>query len=226
MSFHISVAPANDSNIFEKCSIIVACGLHSRWVHPKSSWSRNDVGSSMSTFFIEFFHMGAILFFFPAILMSSTYTDRNNPCFRWTNMHSQFGIFSHPSSDKASSNCLSHNNPGQWMTVQVSFNKYHGIFNYCPWFWPFMPWKTYPNVWSFRSGNFEQSGSILQFYLRRKAGTASAACPPQPGNLAITSITFAAIWNADEPCSVKTAWAPEPSFTMPLPEHDSASILL
>ena len=47
------------------------------------------------------------------------------------------------------------------------------------------------------------------------ADTASAACPSQSVNLAITSITFAAAtWDADERCSVKTAWAPESSFTM------------
>ena len=43
--------------------------------------------------------------------MSSTVSDRNNPCFRWTNIHFQFGPFSHTSSNKTSSNCLSHNNP-------------------------------------------------------------------------------------------------------------------
>ena len=36
--------------------------------------------------------------------------------------------------------------------------------------------------------------------------TASAACPSQSGNLAMTSMTFAAVtWDVDEPCSVKTA---------------------
>ena len=54
-------------------------------------------------------------------------------------------------------------------------------------------------------GIFQQSWSILQFYLSM-GRTASAACPSQPGNLAVTSIIFAAvIWDADEPCSVKTA---------------------
>ena len=38
----------------------------------------------------------------------------------------------------------------------------------------------------------------------------SVACPSQSGSLALTSITFAAvICDSDEPCSVKTAWAPE-----------------
>ena len=50
-----------------------------------------------------------------------------------------------------------------------------------------------------------------------QADTASAACPAQPGNLAITSITFSAvICEADDPCSVNTAYATESSFTMPL----------
>ena len=39
-----------------------------------------------------------------------------------------------------------------------------------------------------------------------QADTASAACPAQSGNLAMTSISFAAvICDADEPCSVNTA---------------------
>ena len=33
---------------------------------------------------------------------------RITPCFRWTNSHSQFGIVSHHSPNKTSSNCLSH----------------------------------------------------------------------------------------------------------------------
>ena len=42
---------------------------------------RNDVGSSISTSFINFFHKGAKFCFCPAILMSSTQTDKNNFCF-------------------------------------------------------------------------------------------------------------------------------------------------
>ena len=74
-------------------------------MHSKFSWSRNDVGSSRSTCFINFFHMGAIFRIFPDILMSCTCTDKNNPYFRLTNRHT------HPSSINASSNCLSHKSP-------------------------------------------------------------------------------------------------------------------
>ena len=47
------------------------------------------------------------------------------------------------------------------------------------------------------------------------ADTASAACPSQSRSLAITSITFPAVFgDPDEPCSMKTAWAPESTFSM------------
>ena len=67
-------------------------------------------------FFKNFFHMGAIFCFFPAMLMTCTYTDYNNPCFRWTNGHSQFGTFFHPSSNRTSSNCLTHKRPASGWT--------------------------------------------------------------------------------------------------------------
>ena len=81
-------------------------------------------------------------------------------------------------------------------------------------FWHFMSWKTYPNVRTFRFRNFEQSGSILHFYLR--IGKYCVNCfSSQFGNLAITSIIVAAgIWDADQPCSVKAAKAPESSSTV------------
>ena len=69
--------------------------LRSVYIHvectPNVRGKKKDVGSSRSTFFINFFHMGAIFWFSPAILISSMKTDKNNPCIRWTNKHSQFG---------------------------------------------------------------------------------------------------------------------------------------
>ena len=91
--FQLLVQKNVTSNIFVYRSTIVSFGLHSRWVHPLMYRLRNDVGSSRSTFLINVFHMAVTLCFFPSILMSSTKTDRTNPCFRWTNVQSQFGIF-------------------------------------------------------------------------------------------------------------------------------------
>ena len=71
-SFSVAVAEIRDSNISLYSFLLIAFGLHSRWVHPKYTWSRNDVASPRSTSFIKFFHIGAIFCFFPVILMSST----------------------------------------------------------------------------------------------------------------------------------------------------------
>ena len=59
--------------------------VHSLWVHPKYTWSRNDVGSSKSTYFIKIFQVGPRFSVFPASFISSTYTDKNNPLARLTN---------------------------------------------------------------------------------------------------------------------------------------------
>ena len=49
------------------------------------------------------------------------------------------------------------------------------------------------------------------------AGTASAACPAHPSGLEIMSMTFATvICDADDPCSVNSAYDPESSFAMSL----------
>ena len=96
MSFHV-VRPRNSLCVsFSRLVIFSWSSLHSRWVHPKHTWSRNEVGSSRSTFFINCFHVGAC--FFPAISISSTYPDKNESLFSMNKKHSQFGTFSHPGS--------------------------------------------------------------------------------------------------------------------------------
>ena len=129
-------------------------------------------------------------------------------------MHSQFGIFCHPSSSKACSNCLTHSNPAEGCPYRFrsrsatgSSTVTHDLGHLC------------------RGSRIQTSGhSDFQIlsnvgassnFTWVSADTASAAGPPQPDNLAITSMIFAAvICDADEPCSVKTALAPEPSFAM------------
>ena len=71
-------------------------------------------------------------------------------------------------------------------------------------------------------GILSNQGASSNFH-RVYADTASAACPSQSGNLATTFFIFAAvIWDADEPCSVKAAWAPESSFTVDrTPTHNT-----
>ena len=98
--------------VTQTCSCTVQWLFHSAYIHVECTPSTHGqemmlVRQYLHFSSIKFFHMGAIFCFFPAILMSSTQTDRNNTCFRWTNIHSQFGISSHPSSNRTSSNCFS-----------------------------------------------------------------------------------------------------------------------
>ena len=179
-------------------------------MHPKYTWARSVRGSSISTCFINFFHIGAIFHFFPAILMSSTYTDSNDPCLRWTNIHSQFGIFSHPRllsivfsmairflEDRTNVVQEVPRDLPYWtmiwgICVSVDVSKHLNIPNleFCA-FWEHPP-----------------------IFTCELADTASAAYASQPGDLAMTSMIFAAfIWDAEEPCSVKTAKAPELSWS-------------
>ena len=156
--------------------------------------------------FIIFFHTGAIFCFFPVVLMSSTCTDRNNTCFfDERNIHSQFGTLSHPSSIGISLNIFP--TAIQLMGVHVNFvqEKTTGSSIFPHDFGHFCRGRRIPTSGHSDFGNFEQSRSVLQFYLS-KTGTASAACPSQSGNLAITSITVAAvICDADDLCSEKSA---------------------
>ena len=177
-------------------------------------------------FFINFFRMEAVFWFFPAILMSSTYIDKNKPCFRWTNKHSQFGTFSHPSSNRVSSNCLSHNNPANGCPYKfrsrgttASSMFAHDLGHLCR---GRCIHTSGPSDFGIL-GHLGASSNFTWVY----ADTASAACPSQPGNLAIKSTTFAAVIRvADEPCSVKNCISSRVVFYNVTTEHDSAFLLL
>ena len=82
-------------------------------MHPKIQViSRDDVGSSRSTLFIKFFHMGAFFCFFPVILISSTDPEKNNQSLFSVNRQTfPIRYFFPSTSNRTSSNCLSHNRP-------------------------------------------------------------------------------------------------------------------
>ena len=90
---------------------------------PGTHGQRNDVGSPKSTSLFNTFHIGFTFCFFPANLMSSTYTDENSPFSHCTNKHSQLESFSQPYFSRIFSNCLSHDSPAKWMTVQISLQE-------------------------------------------------------------------------------------------------------
>ena len=52
-NFSVALAENRDSNIFVYCSIMISFGLHSRWVHPKHTWSRS-ISASLHPYFAFF----------------------------------------------------------------------------------------------------------------------------------------------------------------------------
>ena len=165
-------------------------------------------------FFINFFHMGAIFCFFSAILMSSTYTDKNSPCFRWTNRHSQFCSFSHPSFNRTPSNCLSHKSPASGCRYK------------------FLSWGTAGSSMFIHVLSHLCRGRRIHISGHSDFGILSnqvyppflPECTAIPRQLLAHHclvawqwhpLLFAAvIWDADEPCSVQTAYAPESSSVL------------
>ena len=210
-SGNFSVAPARNSwlkHLRILFNWMISFGLHSRWVHPTEHMDQEMMWVRQSpTFFINFFHMGAIFCFFPAILMSSTYTDRNNLLFPMNEHTFPIRNFSsHPNSDKASSNCLSHSNPANGWPYKFRSRGTHGIFNFSHDFGHLCRGRRIQTS-GFRFGEFwaiwEQSSNKTWVC----ADTASAACPSQPGNLATTSVFYfcsSHLWRR-RACSVKTA---------------------
>ena len=159
----------------------------------------------MSTSFINFSHVGAKFCFVPAILMSSTQTDKNNFCFLWTKKHSQFGTFSQPSSINAFWNCLPHKSPASGCPYKFRSRRTTGSSMYSHDFGHLCFGRR------IHTSGHSDLGLLSSFWASSiftwvYADIASAACPSQSGSRAITSITFAAvICDADEPCSVNTA---------------------
>ena len=73
--------------------------------------------------------------------------------------------FPHPSFNRTSSNCRSHNSPAKGWPYRFSLKRNDWVFHTGPWFRPYVSWKAYPYVWTYWLRNFEQSWTILQFYL-------------------------------------------------------------
>ena len=146
--------------------------------------------------------------------MSSSCTDKNNPCFLWTNRHSQFGTYSHLSFNQTSSNCRFHNSPAKgWPYEFLSRGTTgasildHDLGHLCR-------GRRIQMSGHSGFGIFSNLGPSSNFTWVH-ADNANAACLSQSGNFAITFMIFAAvICEADDPCSANTACAPESSLTM------------
>ena len=76
------------------------------WSASQIKWSKNDVDSSKSSFFMSTFHIGPMFCFFPVSSISSTYTNKNSPFSRITKKHSNLECLSQSCSSSAFSHCF------------------------------------------------------------------------------------------------------------------------
>ena len=202
---YFSVAPAEilDSNICLYSSIIVSFGLHSRWTHPKMYVTKKWCGFVKINVFHQFLPHGShIPASFQPFFVSSTYTDKNNPCFRWTNRHSQFCTFSHPSFNRTSSNRLFHTNPADGCPYRFRSRRTTKSSMFAHDFGHLCRGRRICISGHSDFGS-EQSGSILHFYLgvsRHCVGCLSVTIRKSRNNI-----------NCSEK---KSAQVPESSFTM------------
>ena len=188
--------------------------LHSRWVHSKFSWSRSDVGSSRSTFsFIsstrEPYSASFQTFWchphvpIRIILVFDEQKDIPNAVLSPIQVPTKLLRTVSPTRD-------------QKVGVGTNFVQEEPLDHRC--LTMISATCVVEDVSIYLDSLTLEFWAIWErppIFTRVYADTASAACPSQSGNLAITSITFpAVICDADEPCSVKTAWTPESSFTL------------
>ena len=142
-------------------------------------------------------HIQMRIIFFQGVRISIPNLETfSQPCFNW--------IFL---------NCLSHDSPAKGWPYRFrsrgttgSSILDHDLGHLCRGRRIQMSGHSYLRIFN----NFRAS-SIFTWVL---AGTASAACPADPGSLDMISMTFAAvICDADDPWTVNTAYDPESSFT-------------
>ena len=133
---------------------------------------------------------------FPTSLISSTYTDRNNPLARLTNKHPQLKTFSHPRPKRTSSNYL-----------HLCFGRRIHISGHSD-------FRIFKNV---------GASSILTCVFKRILHLLLDL--NILGKLDMISMTLAAvICDAGDPCSVNTAHEPEIIFHNATLEYDPASM--
>ena len=129
-------------------------------------------------------------------------------------MSSQFGTFSIPDSNRTSSNFLSHVYPADGCPYKFRSSGTTGSSMFAQVFGHLCRGRRIHT--SGQSDlNFERSGSVLQFYLGVSRYGVGCLSVTVGQSCKKTSTTCAAvIWDADEPFSAKTVWAPESSLTM------------
>ena len=158
---------------------------------------------------------------FQPFWISSTKTDKNNPCFRWTKRHSQFGTFCHPNG--TSSNCLSRR-PASGCPCKFRSRGTTGssIFNHD------LAIRVVDDVSIFLDILTLECWAPLErppFWLGCKQTLRRwLVLHNQVVSQRRPLLLLPPLCEADDPCSVNTACAPESSFHNVTSEHDSSFV--
>ena len=147
---NVSVAPAEirGSNLFLASSTLLSIDLHSRWVHPKCTWSRNDVGFPRQTSFIHFFHMGTTFCFLPAMFCRPRLSTRMDLIFDERTCIPNSVLFPIQVPTELLQMVLP-------TTIRQVCDQTDFVQEEPHRFGPLVSWKTYSNIWAFWLGNFE-----------------------------------------------------------------------
>ena len=160
-------------------------------------------------------YIGLMFCFFPANLMSSTYIDKNNPFHGVRMSIPNFKTFSQQYFNKIFWNCLSHDSPAKSMTIQIPLKRDNWVFHTGPMIWAICGVVDESKCLDIPILEFSTIVEHLPFWPGCKQMLHQLLVLGHPGRLDIMSMTFAAvIWDADDPCSVNTAYEPELSFAM------------
>ena len=137
--------------------------------------------------------MGVKFCFLPAILMPSTFSEKNIPRFRWTKWTFLIRHFFHPTSDRISSNCLFHKRPTSACPYKSRSRGTTGssILNHD--FGHLCRGRRIPKSWHSDFGILSNLGtsSIFTWVC---ADTASAACPSLSGSNDIHYFSCSHLW--------------------------------
>ena len=157
--------------------------------------------------------------------LSSTFSDKNDRLFSVNKQTFQFGTFSHQNSNRASSNCLSLNNPARGCPDKFRSKSTTRSSMLAQNFGHLCRGRRIHTSGHSDLGILSNLGASSNF-TRVYVDTASAACPSQSGNLAIASITFAAVvWGRRRALLSKDCVGSRVVFHNVTTEHDSVFVL-
>ena len=141
-------------------------------------------------------------------LMASRCTDKNSPCWRLDAQAFPGGCFQKIrfAVKTSFSSCPSQKQTCRRMSAEMLVPGHHWFFNVLPSDWPCVPWRTFPDVWTFGLRKFQQCGSAFYSALSESGyRVACLSCGSTQSGENIEALSRPSFCVADEPCSRSAA---------------------